>query len=315
MRIHPLVPFALAVASAAVPACADSASLRANRRLQEEEIDGIEIIEAKKDGGSKPKVITSNVQLDGNMKGGKLNEVKVVGLVLRPDEQAEIFSTGLYTLVADCKDVKKNNKERIQADIRLYIKYPLTDNDLKYLAGDQLVVSQIAREVNYMPRFSLLNTTSTNNLHSIPLVSAAVRDKQSYTNSDNVGYQLYNDPGDDFDSDNDLPVFGFWGNNPGILFPQEILTPPIEVAMPFSSSDEGTEGAITGTGDFGRIQTSEGFSVEFTTANGNGVFAAQGLDSLGAAVPRDICFFSGDVTYTDMGKSGKSGKGSKSRRE
>lgn len=306
MRIHPLVPFALAVASVAVPACADSAPLRANRRLQEEEI-----VEAKKDDTSAPKVITSNAQLDGNMKGGKLNEVKVVGLVLQPDEQAEIFSTGLYTLVADCKDVKQG-KERIVADIRLYIKHPLKGKDLEYLAGNQLVVSQIAREVNYMPRFSLLNATSTVNLHSIPLVSAAVRDQNSYTNGNNVGYQLYNEPGDSFDDTNDLPAFGFWGNNPGLLFQQDsMVAPPIKVAMPFDSSDIGTQGAITGTGDFGRIQTSEGFSVEFTTANGNGVFAANGLDSLGESVPRDICFFSGDVTYTDMGGS----KSSKSRRE
>ena len=88
MRIHPLVPFALAVASAAVPACADSAPLRANRRLQESltpETDE-EIVEAKKD--STPTVITSNTQLDGNMRGGKLKEVKVVGLVLTPGEEA-----------------------------------------------------------------------------------------------------------------------------------------------------------------------------------------------------------------------------------
>ena len=85
----------------------------------------------------------------------------------------------------------------------------------------------------------------------------------------------------------------------------------MSVLQSFARATHHTQGAITGTGDFGRIQTSEGFSVEFTTANGNGVFAANGLDSLGESVPRDICFFSGDVTYTDMGGS----KSSKSRRE
>ena len=93
MRIHPLVPFALAVASAAVPACADSAPLRANRRLQEEPqniaptvshsgisltpeayTDEEEIFEAKK--GDTPTVITGNAQGDGDMKGGKLKEAK-----------------------------------------------------------------------------------------------------------------------------------------------------------------------------------------------------------------------------------------------
>lgn len=176
-----------------------------------------------------------------------------------------------------------------------------------------LSVGRDCREVNYMPRLSLLNDTSTSNLHSIPLVSAAVRDSQSYTNSGNDGFQLYADPGDSFDGDNDLPVFGFWGNNPGLLFPQDTVDPPIEVAKPFDSSDDGTTNAISSTGDFGRIQTSEGFSVQFTTANGNGVFAAQGIDTLGTSVPRDICLFSGDVTYTDMGESKKGSK--KSRRE
>jgi len=49
----------------------------------------------------------------------------------------------LYTLVAACKD-PQNGPGRIAADIRLKIKHPLVDKDLKYLAGNQLFVSQIA---------------------------------------------------------------------------------------------------------------------------------------------------------------------------
>mmetsp|Transcript_21366 Transcript_21366/g.61271 ORF Transcript_21366/g.61271 Transcript_21366/m.61271 type:complete len:337 (+) Transcript_21366:168-1178(+) len=331
MKIHPLVSFALAVASATVPAIADSPPLRPNRHLQDEVGVGLEYIfpstidayteldefdEDRKGADSQgPKVITGNAL--GNMaaKGGTLNEIKVVGLVLFEREEAEIFSTGRYTLKAQCKNITKsdNNKNRIQAVVRLFINDQIPLTDTNGLLEKQILVSQIAREVNYMPRITSLDGSEKNGReYSIPLVTAEVRTEAPLTSGKNVGYQLYQDPRDL--KKNEQPVFGFWGDNPGLLFDQGTAT-PIGVAMPADPAETGAKGALTGTGDFGRIQTSEGFHVEFTTANGNGVFALFGSGS-GMGMPPNIgaCFFSGDVTYTEMGKGGKGSQGGKGGR-
>ena len=303
MKIRPLVPLALAIAATAVP-FAGSTPLRNNRHLQDGD-SGVgdfieplvnaedEVDEARK--GNTPQVIVGNAE--GNMakKGGSLEELKLVGLVVPVGRRIEIFSTGKYTLEAICKYTNGGNPgQRVDAVVRLSIKYPLEDKDLEDLPNNELYVSQIAEEVNYMPRITFLDENSDEPKHSIPLVSAEYSANPLVKEK---GYQLFEEPGDDLSPTGGLTAYGYWGDNPGTSRFDQSVTYPFEVARPseliMEGIMQGTAGVLAGTGAFGRIQTSEGFHVEFTTANGNGVIAR---------VDPDSCFFSGDVTYTKMKK-------------
>ena len=138
MKIHPLVPFALAVASATAPTfAADSSYLRANRHLQDEEVredyilpsvshsgipitpdaytDDEELDEARKGG---PKVITGNAQGTGTKKAkgakgsGKIEEIKVVALVLFEGQVAE--DGGWFTSLENSVEILKARQNIIR---------------------------------------------------------------------------------------------------------------------------------------------------------------------------------------------------------
>ena len=111
--------------------------------------------------------------------------------------------------------------------------------------------------------------------------------------------------GGDADETNANPqaAYGYFGGNPGTSrFNQGDIfgtgaSYPFKVAVPGTSPEPGGANVLTGTGAFACVETSEGFRVEFNTANGNGVIA-QAIGGMG--MPPNACYFSGDVTYIKM---------------
>ena len=102
---------------------------------------------------------------------------------------------------------------------------------------------------------------------------------------------------------NPQAAYGYFGGNPGTSrFNQGDIfgtgaSYPFKVAVPGTSPEPGGANVLTGTGAFASVETSEGFRVEFNTANGNGVIA-QAIGGMG--MPPNACYFSGDVTYIKM---------------